>query len=142
MFLLNNIKVNEREQRTIGDTQYPSGWFLDPVERAKVGMTEEPTPSVPNVNLFTWVVNADGSYTTTPRTPSDIAQKESLRVEELAANAREKRDGLLAATDWVVLRAKELGQPVPLATYTYRGDLRQIPEQTGFPETITWPEEI
>tara|TARA_R110000803_G_scaffold174981_2_gene237543 strand:- start:209 stop:559 length:351 start_codon:yes stop_codon:yes gene_type:complete len=59
---------------------------------------------------------------------------------ELAANAREKRDKLLAATDWVVLRAKELGQPVPLDVYTYRGDLRQIPEQVGFPETITWPE--
>ena len=60
--------------------------------------------------------------------------------ERLAAEAREKRDKLLAATDWVVLRAKELGQPVPLATFEYRGDLRQLPEQVGFPETITWPE--
>ena len=48
----------------------------------------------------------------------------------------------IAATDWVVLRAKELGQPVPLDVYTYRGDLRQLPEQAGFPATITWPEEI
>tara|TARA_B110000908_G_C10215883_1_gene432798 strand:+ start:1289 stop:1717 length:429 start_codon:yes stop_codon:yes gene_type:complete len=142
MFLLNNIKVNEREQRTIGDTQYPSGWFLDPLERAKVGMTEEPTPSVPDDNLFTWVVNADGSYTTTPRTPSDTAEIAFLRVLELAQTVREKRNKLLADTDWVVLRAKELGQPVPLDVYTYRGDLRQLPEQAGFPATITWPEEI
>jgi hypothetical protein len=60
----------------------------------------------------------------------------------LAANAREKRDGLLAKTDWVVLRAKELGQSVPLNVFEYRGDLRQLPEQVGFPETITWPTEI
>ena len=62
--------------------------------------------------------------------------------ERLAKAAREKRDKLLAATDWVVLRAKELGQPVPLATFEYRGDLRQVPDQVGFPTTIIWPEEI
>ena len=60
----------------------------------------------------------------------------------LAATAREKRNKLLADTDWVVTRAKELGQAVPSNVYNYRGDLRQVPEQRGFPETITWPEEI
>ena len=68
----------------------------------------------------------------------DIAEATAI----LAANAREKRDGLLAKTDWVVLRAKELGQAVPLNVFEYRGDLRQLPEQVGFPETITWPTEI
>ena len=59
--------------------------------------------------------------------------------DRLAAEAREKRDKLLAATDWVVLRAKELGQTVPLDVFEYRGDLRQLPEQAGFPSEITWP---
>jgi hypothetical protein len=68
----------------------------------------------------------------------DIAEATAI----LAANAREKRDLLLAKTDWVVLRAKELGQAVPLNVFEYRGDLRQLPEQVGFPETITWPTEI
>ena len=68
----------------------------------------------------------------------DIAEATAI----LAANARKKRDGLLAKTDWVVLRAKELGQAVPLNVFEYRGDLRQLPEQVGFPETITWPTEI
>jgi len=57
-----------------------------------------------------------------------------------AANVRDKRDALLLSTDWVVIRAKELGQDVPLAIYNYRGDLRQIPDQAGFPHTIIWPE--
>ena len=71
-------------------------------------------------------------------TSDDIAEATAI----LAANAREKRDLLLAKTDWVVLRAKELGQSVPLNVFEYRGDLRQLPEQVGFPETITWPTEI
>ncbi|MCP4929174.1 MAG: hypothetical protein GY918_08990, partial [Gammaproteobacteria bacterium] len=37
------------------------------------------------------------------------------------------------------IRARELGQPVPEAWYDYRGDLRQVPEQEGFPHTISWP---
>jgi hypothetical protein len=75
MFLLNNIKVSERDQRTIGDTQYPPDWFLDPLERDKVGMVEAPTPSIPNDNLYTSVENADGSYTATPRTAADLQNR-------------------------------------------------------------------
>ena len=71
-----------------------------------------------------------------------LLAKEEEDTTALAKAAREKRDALLAATDWVVLRAKELGQPVPLATFEYRGDLRQVPDQVGFPTTIIWPEEI
>tara|TARA_R110002153_G_C13115825_1_gene478193 strand:+ start:266 stop:715 length:450 start_codon:yes stop_codon:yes gene_type:complete len=63
----------------------------------------------------------------------------AVGMAALAAIAREKRDSLLAATDWVVLRAKELGQTVPLDVFEYRGDLRQLPEQAGFPSEITWP---
>lgn len=56
-----------------------------------------------------------------------------------AENNRATRDRLLAESDWVTIRAKELGQTVPEAWYTYRGDLRQIPEQDGWPHNITWP---
>ena len=75
MFILNNIKVSERDQRTIGDTQYPPDWFLNPLERAKVGMTEVPDPVRPDDNLFTSVENPDGSYTATARTAADLAAR-------------------------------------------------------------------
>lgn len=58
---------------------------------------------------------------------------------DAAERNRAERDRLLAESDWVVTRAKELGQDVPIAWYTYRGDLRQVPEQDGFPHNITWP---
>ena len=73
MFLLNNIKVNQDIQRTIGDVQYPAGWFSNADERAKVGMIEVADPVRPDDNLFTVVENPDGSYTATPRTADDIA---------------------------------------------------------------------
>jgi hypothetical protein len=56
---------------------------------------------------------------------------------QLAANARIKRDELLAASDWTQL------PDVPAATAeawtTYRQALRDVPAQAGFPVTITWP---
>ena len=60
---------------------------------------------------------------------------------EAAAAVRIQRDKLLSESDWVTIRAKELGQDVPLDWYNYRGDLRQVPEQAGFPHNITWPEQ-
>ena len=71
------------------------------------------------------------------------AEHEAAYQAQLDSNAAENnrttRDRLLAETDWVTIRAKELGQTVPENWYTYRGDLRQIPEQDGWPHNITWP---
>jgi hypothetical protein len=54
--------------------------------------------------------------------------------------ARAKRDRLLADSDWVTIRATDTGNPVPTEWQTYRQALRDITEQTGFPENIDWPE--
>lgn len=60
-------------------------------------------------------------------------------AEELAAAARFKRNTLLAASDWVTLRAIESGEDVPEEWTSYRQALRDVPQQTGFPQTINWP---
>lgn len=56
-----------------------------------------------------------------------------------SADARAARDALLAGCDWRVVRATELGQPVSAAWAAYRQQLRDVPEQSGFPDDITWP---
>ena len=91
------------------------------------------------VDKFSATTDDDGVVTSKADHEAAFTASELAKV---AAAAREKRDALLAKTDWVVLRAKELGQAVPLNVFEYRGDLRQLPEQVGFPETITWPTEI
>ena len=59
-------------------------------------------------------------------------------TEEWAA-LRAKRDRLLAACDWVVVKAQEAGEDVPTAWVTYRTALRNIPAATSDPANPTWP---
>ena len=53
---------------------------------------------------------------------------------------RNKRDDLLAKTDWVVTRASETGVAETDAWKTYRQALRDITTQSN-PWDITWPTE-
>jgi len=57
----------------------------------------------------------------------------------LAASARQKRDRLLAATDYLVTPDYPIDADRLAKIETYRQALRDIPEQAGFPRTITWP---
>ena len=66
---------------------------------------------------------------------TDVTQAE---LDNYAATkARKKRNKLLASTDWTQ------NADVPQATRDlwapYRQSLRDVPSQTGFPHTITWP---
>ena len=134
MFLLNNIKVSEGAQRTIGDTQYPPLWFNDPLERAKVGMIEVPDPVRPDDNLFTSIENPDGSWTATPRTSVDLA----ARLAQQAAAVRADRNARLAATDWTQIADSTADKP---AWAAYRQALRDVPSQVEFPQNVIWPEQ-
>jgi len=55
-------------------------------------------------------------------------------------NVRAERDRRLAACDWVVARASERGEPVPIDWTVYRQALRDITLQPD-PLAIRWPEE-
>ena len=66
-------------------------------------------------------------------------RSEAEREQELADNARSQRDRLLAASDWIAIRAIERGDAMPEAWQTYRQALRDVPEQAGFPVAIDWP---
>ena len=89
-------------------------------------------------DMFADTTDDDGKKTT--KAEHEAAYQATLDAEA-AASVRAQRDELLAKSDWVTIRAKELGQTVPEDWYTYRGDLRQIPEQSGFPHDVTFPEE-
>jgi hypothetical protein len=89
-------------------------------------------------DMFSDYTDEDGVSHT--KSGQEAAYQATLDAEA-AASVRAQRDELLAKSDWVTIRAKELGQDVPIAWYNYRGDLRQIPEQDGFPHDVTFPEE-
>ena len=58
----------------------------------------------------------------------------------LAASARQKRDRLIAATDYLVTPDYPIESDRLAKVKIYRQALRDIPEQSGFPRNITWPE--
>jgi len=64
--------------------------------------------------------------------------KSRYDTEEWVA-LRAKRDELLAASDWVVVKAQEAGEDVPAAWVTYRTALRNLPAATSDPANPTWP---
>ena len=56
-------------------------------------------------------------------------------TESVAADARQERNNLLAATDWTA------NSDVTMTTEmtAYRTLLRNLPQQADFPTTINWP---
>jgi len=57
--------------------------------------------------------------------------------EEQSAIVREKRDRLIAETDWT--QAADIPQATKDKWMPYRQALRDVPEQTGFPFAVVWP---
>ena len=70
--------------------------------------------------------------------PSGQYKKVALNGAEQSSDGKwvEARDGLLASTDYLALADATLTD----AMRTYRQALRDVPQQEGFPNTITWPE--
>lgn len=60
-------------------------------------------------------------------------------TEELAAQARSRRDALIAATDYLMATDYPLTDEKRQELTVYRQALRDIPEQPGFPTEIVWP---
>ena len=69
------------------------------------------------------------------------ADKETAYQANLDAAAAERvrteRDSKLAKTDWLALSDTTMSSEWT----TYREALRDVPEQGGFPDTVTWPTE-
>jgi len=54
-------------------------------------------------------------------------------------DARSERDGWLRQSDWAVMPDSPLSDSNKTAWQTYRQALRDVPDQAGFPDNITWP---
>ena len=64
---------------------------------------------------------------------------ELKRDSDFAAEARGKRDALLAETDFMMLPDYPLSEAKRQALTVYRQALRDVPVQSGFPRQIDWP---
>jgi hypothetical protein len=64
-------------------------------------------------------------------------EEKNLKLFEFTQNIRERRNKLLAESDWTQL--KDVQEPVSSKWQIYRQGLRDLPSQDGFPFNITWP---
>ena len=73
---------------------------------------------------------------TTTKAEHEAAYQAQVDADE-SASVRRKRDNLLSETDWMGMSDVTMSA----GWTTYRQALRDIPAQSGFPHTITWPTE-
>ena len=64
----------------------------------------------------------------------------TVAVEDLATKIRMQRNNLLKQTDYLMMSDYPIESDRLAKVKIYRQALRDIPEQSGFPRTITWPE--
>jgi len=98
-----------------------------------------PQPSISyNQNLTegdpVWI---DGVLTQDWNIESASNQEITERTQQKATEVRAQRNGLLAQSDWTQLSDSTADKP---AWADYRQELRDVPNQQGFPWQVVWPE--
>ena len=63
----------------------------------------------------------------------------TVDVEDLATKIRMQRNNLLKQTDYLMMSDYPIESDRLAKVKIYRQALRDIPEQSGFPRSITWP---
>ena len=110
---------------------------------ANYGVYTVVVADAPTYNIATQVVarnttatDVDGQWTyewTVRDKTSDELAADAANAESLV---RATRDGLLSSSDWTQVSDAPANKS---AWASYRVLLRNVPAQSGFPDTITWP---
>lgn len=126
------------ERVSAGYVQPPKGWraegdaFVEMTQAEKYREGVEPIPDG-------MILDGDTLRSMTRAELVAAGQLTQAEADELTAReVRAERDRLLSACDWTQVA----DAPVDRSAWAaYRQALRDVPEQAGFPYTITWPEE-
>ena len=106
-------------------------WIYD----SELGLRDNPPPSFNKLTHELTLTKRVGQVPIwiSVELSSDVIAK---RLAQSSAEARDKRNSLLATTDWTT------GPDVTMSTAmaTYRQALRDVPAQSGFPSEVTWPD--
>lgn len=132
--------------RYIQPNPNPSGAYQAPQSNPFPGaieLTDKQAATLVDYNGFVNIIRTDEGVIVTPNTEAWEAWKAEQPdpSEQLAVEVRAQRDALLSACDWTQMPDSPLSEEEKAAYQTYRQALRDVPQQEGFPETISWPEE-
>jgi len=125
---INNGKIvklldcNNIEQQLSDGELYIDGWFNDSEYYIEDSQAIQMPPKPDQYSVF--------NYTT----------KQWVENERMAIiNVSDKRQKLLYSTDWTQIPNGPLTQQQQEAWAVYRQQLRDIPEQSGYPFNVVWP---
>ena len=65
------------------------------------------------------------------------AEEIQANIDSIALKVRAQRDQFLKNSDWT--QGKDISDAVSTPWAAYREELRNLPDQPGFPKTVTWP---
>ena len=150
-----DVSTQGEIRRANANTSFPRVWDADVCTHLNIDpVLAAPQPShtaLQHVNSVAPVQDANDNWvegwevvdtyadTTVDGVTTTKAEHEAAftasELAKVAADAREKRDGLLAATDFYALSDVVMTSEMT----TYRTALRNVPAQSEFPTTITWP---
>jgi hypothetical protein len=82
-------------------------------------------------------MTAEGPIPFTPEEEAEWDAQEAAWAADAGNRVRLDRTRLLAETDWS--QAVDVPQAIKDKWAPYRQALRDVPQQPGFPENITWP---
>ncbi len=138
-----SLKTQGEVRQMYPNTSFPKTWTPELVEELgldPVFETPAPTTTVYQTAFKDGVEqDAKGNWVWKWAVSELDAEAKSVKDAEAAKAARAQRDRLIAETDWLVIKNLELNQNVPGKWEVYRQDLRDIPQQAGFPHNVTWP---
>lgn len=69
-----------------------------------------------------------------------IVKSPEPTADELEEQARQKRDSLISQTDYLLMADYPISAEDLEAVKKYRQALRDVPQQKGFPKSISWSE--
>lgn len=121
-------------------------WYLhvDDSGRVLACMHQPADVPVPHTGRFVEVPGRVELYNVHPELTLMLVGEQAVwqdlrNAAQQAADARVKRDRLLAETDWRVVKALETGDALSSDYKAYRKALRNVSEQPGWPAVIDWP---
>lgn len=85
------------------------------------------------------IINVDTKQVTTSEmTDAEVASQQETTAQK-AHDKRNKRDNLLLNSDWT--QGADVPTSIKSKWTDYRQKLRDVPAQSGFPDSVTWPTE-
>lgn len=131
--------VSCNEEAGVMEVRYTSNGLSPQNISVRLPVEGESVDSViiENVPMFAWESNGV-TYNVPEEGSTGELEYADARMSE-AEIVRSIRNAKLSETDWMVVKALESNNTVPVELKIYREELRNVPTQEGFPEVILWP---